>query len=57
MAQIGDSSLGRHHPTIAAHDGQLDGKSLNANEFYADESGRVYDDENVSIERIEKVYR
>lgn len=49
MAQIGDS--------IAAHDGQLDGKSLNANEFYADESGRVYDDENVSIERIEKVYR
>lgn len=52
MAQAGD-----HAPTIATHEGQLDGKSLNANEIYADESGRAYDDEEVDIERIEKVYR
>ncbi|KAM0136565.1 hypothetical protein ACHAO1_004496 [Botrytis cinerea] len=57
MAQAGDRSFGDHTPTIATHEGQLDGKSLNANEIYADESGRAYDDEEVDIERIEKVYR
>lgn len=57
MAQAGDRSFGDHDPTIATHEGQLDGKSLDANEVYADESGRAYDDDEVNIERIEKVYR
>lgn len=44
-----------HHDP--AHEGYRDGKFSSANETSADESGRVYGDDEVSIERIEKVYR
>jgi hypothetical protein len=44
-----------HHDP--AHEQDRDGKSSPANETFADESGRAYRDDEVSIERIEKVYK
>ncbi|PQE24536.1 hypothetical protein CJF32_00007542 [Rutstroemia sp. NJR-2017a WRK4] len=44
-----------HHDP--AHEQDHDGKFSPANETFADESGRAYRDDEVSIERIEKVYK
>ncbi|KAM3082601.1 hypothetical protein ACMFMF_002258 [Clarireedia jacksonii] len=44
-----------HHDS--AHEGYRDGKISSTNETFADESGPVYGDDEVSIERIEKVYK
>ncbi|PQE17661.1 major facilitator superfamily transporter protein [Rutstroemia sp. NJR-2017a BVV2] len=44
-------------PHDPAHEQDHDGKFSPANETFADESGRAYRDDEVSIERIEKVYK
>jgi hypothetical protein len=44
-----------HHDP--AHEQDHDGKFLPVNETFADESGRAYRDDELSIERIEKVYK
>lgn len=57
MAQAEDRGFGPPGLTLATREEQLDGKNLNAKEFYADESGGAYDGEESEVERIEKVYR
>lgn len=56
MAELPSKSSSGDGPPREGHSA-IDGKDSRANEIFADESGGAYEDDEVDIERIEKVYR